>query len=63
MEVVSARGRGTYNALLQAGALEHGHPDIGPAGEVHNRVPVLQVGQQELVQGLQVAGLREVAPV
>ena len=48
-EVASAGRRRTYDALLQAGALEHGHPDIGPAGEVHHRVLVLQVGQQELI--------------
>ena len=63
MEGVSAGRGSTYNALLQACALQHGHPDIGPAGKVHDRVLVLQVGQQEVVQGLQVAGLREVAAV
>ena len=61
--LASVRGDWTHNALLQAGCLEHGAPDIGPAGEVNNGVPLTDVGQQEPIQRLQVVALCEVAPI
>ena len=57
------RGEWAHDALLQAGCLEHGAPDISSAGEVHNSIPIPDVRQQELVQRVQVVALCEVAPI
>lgn len=36
---------GTYKAGLQAHVLQHGYPDICPAGEVHYCIPIMDERQ------------------
>jgi len=54
---------GTYKASLQAHVLQHGYPDISPAGEVHYCVPIMDERQQEFIEHAQVLILGEVPPV
>ncbi len=54
---------GTYKASLQAHVLQHGYPDICPAGKVHHCVSIMDEGQQEFIEHAQVLILGEVPPV
>jgi hypothetical protein len=48
--------------MLDACALEHGHPEVLATGEVHDSVVGQQEGQQAHVDLLQEMLLSEVAP-